>query len=247
MKSIQDAIIGLPIKGQLLEQIRLAISNSSYKRWIFRSSTNAEDLEGFNAAGLYDSIPVSVDPLRLETIEEAIKIVWASLWNVRAFLERQAFEISSSAVAMAVLIQPFFADDALEANGVAVTENPFDKAKYGAFVTSFKGGAHRATDVNAGDLGEQVMIHMSRKPGSFEPELIARGKTPGAVLTQAMIDSLGEGCRVLHELIIGKKINLSQSRPFCLNVEFLVLKATEEGGKPQVLFIQARPSAVTSK
>ena len=43
-----------------------------------RSSTNSEDLPGFNGAGLYDTLPNVVGK---KAIGEALKGVWASVWQ----------------------------------------------------------------------------------------------------------------------------------------------------------------------
>ena len=67
-----------------------------------RSSTNAEDLKGFNGAGLYDTVPNVKDEAALEA---AIKQVWASVWNMRAVEERNHFGIAHAQVYPAVLIQ----------------------------------------------------------------------------------------------------------------------------------------------
>ena len=58
--------------------------------------------------------------------------MWASLWNLRAFDEREFHRIDHLAAAMGVLVHPNF-DDEL-ANGVAVTKNPFDPNWPGFYV-----------------------------------------------------------------------------------------------------------------
>ena len=53
----------------------------------YRSSTNNEDLPGFNGAGLYDS--KSQKPSEdEEDLAKSLKEVYASLWTFRAFIER---------------------------------------------------------------------------------------------------------------------------------------------------------------
>ncbi|CAN0584847.1 unnamed protein product, partial [Laminaria digitata] len=92
-------------------------------RMRFRSSTNAEDLDGFTGAGLYTS--KSGDPDDPERrVEDAIREVWASVWFFRAFEERSYRGIDHLSVAMALLVHRSFPDE--EANGVALTNNPFD-------------------------------------------------------------------------------------------------------------------------
>src|SRR5262245_46035005 len=60
-----------------------------------RSSTNSEDLPNFSGAGLYTSVPNVRDD---DALVEAIKTVWASLWNYEAYEARESFGINHSAV-----------------------------------------------------------------------------------------------------------------------------------------------------
>lgn len=92
-------------------------------RMRFRSSTNTEDLDGFTGAGLYTS--KSGDPSNPKhTVEDAVRRVWASVWSFRAFEERSYRGIDHMAVGMALLVHRSFPNE--EANGVALTNNPFD-------------------------------------------------------------------------------------------------------------------------
>lgn len=84
-----------------------------------RSSTNAEDLPGFNGAGLYDTVPNVVDDAAFAA---ALKTVWGSLWNDRAFAARAAAGIDHRAVRAAVLVQSGVDADAA---GVLTTVDPF--------------------------------------------------------------------------------------------------------------------------
>ena len=51
----------------------------------YRSSTNNEDLPGFNGAGLYDSKTQHPEETEEDGIAKSLKQVYASLWNFRAF------------------------------------------------------------------------------------------------------------------------------------------------------------------
>lgn len=79
---------------------------------ILRSSTNVEDIEGFNGAGLYESLFISwedaMDPGRLCA---TVRSVWASLWNFRGYQERSVFGMNQEEVFMGILVQPFFGKD----------------------------------------------------------------------------------------------------------------------------------------
>ena len=78
-------------------------------RMRFRSSTNAEDLDGFTGAGLYTSKSGELDNPN-SPVDAAIKAVWASIWNSRAWQERQWRSIDHKAVGMALLVHRSFPD-----------------------------------------------------------------------------------------------------------------------------------------
>jgi phosphoenolpyruvate synthase/pyruvate phosphate dikinase len=99
-----------------------------------RSSTNAEDLPNFSGAGLYTTVPnVRGD----EQLLEAIKTVWASVWNYEAYEARESFGMNHFGVYPAVLVQEGI--DA-ESAGVAITKDPFDPQDRGAVYVNAKRG-----------------------------------------------------------------------------------------------------------
>lgn len=99
-----------------------------------RSSTNNEDLPGFNGAGLYDSSTHRPDE---GSLHKTVRKVWASLWNFRAFEEREFYRIDHFSTAMGVLMHPN-TDDEL-ANGVGVSKNLIDPNWRGYYVNVQKG------------------------------------------------------------------------------------------------------------
>lgn len=91
------------------------------KTFVVRSSSNAEDLENFSAAGIYDSVN---NVHSAEQIFEAVKKIWASLVSARSVRLRQQAGISLDDSYMGVVIQ-----EQLETGmgGVMVTSNPMNK------------------------------------------------------------------------------------------------------------------------
>lgn len=113
-----------------LRQLRLALELqyaplSRTQGLRFRSSSTAEDVPGFNGAGLYVSNTGFLYPSELadpsdrhKTIEYAIKETWASYWGFQAFEERRNGRIDHFEGAMGVAVHARFDDDLERANAV---------------------------------------------------------------------------------------------------------------------------------
>ncbi len=109
-----------------------------------RSSANAEDITGFNGAGLYDSFKVrpglsedssecfiqtklnKVGALKKklvpDTVECAMKAAYASLWNLRAIEERSFARVDHATAAMGLAIVPAYdLESKIDANAVLIT------------------------------------------------------------------------------------------------------------------------------
>ncbi|MFY0600663.1 MAG: hypothetical protein JXR03_13405 [Cyclobacteriaceae bacterium] len=124
LEKLRDSIINSSIDPSLVSMVSQKLNNfSEFDAFRFRSSTNAEDLEAFSGAGLYDSYSAKKDHDK-KTIERAIKRVWASLWNWRAYEERDYFKIDHLSCAMGILVHRSFPDE--DANGVLVTKNLYN-------------------------------------------------------------------------------------------------------------------------
>ncbi|MEP4534499.1 MAG: PEP/pyruvate-binding domain-containing protein [Cyclobacteriaceae bacterium] len=124
LTKLQDSIMSSPINQNLVSMVREKIHDfRDFNAFRFRSSTNAEDLEEFSGAGLYDSYSAKKEH-NTKTIESAISKVWASLWNWRAFEERSYFKIDHLSCAMGILVHRSFPDE--DANGVLITKNLYN-------------------------------------------------------------------------------------------------------------------------
>ncbi len=198
--------------------------------WLFRSSSNAEDLPGFSGAGLYESVPVPAHASP-QQIADALRSVWASVWLQRAFEEREWYRIEHRNVAMAVLAQPFL-DTAL-ASGVAITGNPFRRDAPGAFINVQVRG-HTVTGAAGNELPEQILV--STWSGDYEFEVLSRSSlTQGAtILSEDDLRRLYAQLTRIHDTMLP----LARGQANAMDVEFILTAARE------FVIVQARPYTI---
>jgi phosphoenolpyruvate synthase/pyruvate phosphate dikinase len=139
LAALRAAIVAAPLDPDfeiaLATQVGILTAGEPGAGVFVRSSTNAEDLPGFNGAGLYDTVPnVKSEG---EALGKAIEQVWASVWNLRAFEERALFGIDHRRVYGAVLIQ---VGVNATAAGVLVTAHPTDPMEKTTYQINAKSG-----------------------------------------------------------------------------------------------------------
>ncbi|MBS1962149.1 MAG: hypothetical protein JST04_08035 [Bdellovibrionales bacterium] len=117
---LQQSIRTVRMTDKLRNRIDAEIAKhlSGVSAFVVRSSSNAEDLAGFSAAGIYESIS-SVS--KADKIFESVKEVWASLLSPRSVRLRHQVGISLDDCYMGVIIQEMIESDI---GGVLVTTNP---------------------------------------------------------------------------------------------------------------------------
>ncbi len=196
-----------------------------------RSSTTNEDLEGFNGAGLYDSFTHRSDE---GDLAKTVKQVWASLWNLRAYDERDFHRIDHLAAAMGVLVHPNFDDEV--ANGVAVTKNPFDP-NWPGFYVNVQVGESLVTNPDPNATPDELLVSAIGPEGEYETQYIRHSTltTGGAhVMTPEQIARLTTAMETIQERF--KVIYRAQRNPaFAMDIEFKV----DEAGT--LVVKQARP------
>jgi rifampicin phosphotransferase len=198
-----------------------------------RSSTNSEDLPNFSGAGLYTTVPNVRDE---RALLEAIKTVWASLWNYEAYEARESFGINHAAVYPAIFIQ---AGVNAEVAGVLITTNPFDKDEPRAVYVNAKRGLGIRV-VQGQRVPEQLMFnpntsHVRVLTRSGDDTMLTFDEHGGVrevkieverrVLTDALLRRLARAALQIESvfnghaqdiewLTIGEQIYIVQARPY---------------------------------
>ncbi|HWS56456.1 MAG TPA: PEP/pyruvate-binding domain-containing protein, partial [Pyrinomonadaceae bacterium] len=213
--------------------IRKVSAEYAGKGLFVRSSSNVEDLPNFSGAGLYDTVPNVRDG---EKLLEAVKTVWASLWNFEAYEARERAGVDHSLSYMAVLIQEGVNADSA---GVLITADPFDSDNRGAIYISAKRGLGIKV-VEGRRIPEQVIYEprggaVRVLTRSEEDSLLTFDERGGvrevateagrAVLTDDMVRRLARAAALIKGVFrgreqdiewvfVGGRIFIVQSRPY---------------------------------
>jgi hypothetical protein len=222
--AIYQAPLDAAFRAELVDAVRSRWGDDTKVR--FRSSTNAEDLADFSGAGLYTSASGKLRDGDA-TIENALKVVWASAWNYQAFVERDFYRVDHRAIRMGVLVHPAFVGET--ANGVAITINEFQKLRP-AFYINAQVGDISVTNPTGFATPEQILYYTWYEEPEYE--VITRSSlAAGPVMSE---DELAELARYL-EAIHGHFDTFVSGAEFAMDVEFK-LDADRD-----VIIKQARP------
>ncbi len=209
-------------------------------RMRFRSSTNAEDLDGFTGAGLYTS--KSGDPHNTESILDAVREVWASVWFFRAYEERSYRKIGHETVGMALLVHQSFPNE--EATGVAITANPYDLSGLEpAFYVNVQYGGESVVLPGAGVSSDVFVYHYysSGRPIVFHGHSNILPKGQETVLTNKQTYQLGIALEAIHKFFQPIYGNVPGAW-YAMDTEFKFDQPIDDPDGELVLYMkQARP------
>ncbi|WP_437736464.1 PEP/pyruvate-binding domain-containing protein [Sorangium sp. So ce1335] len=242
LKALRDAMKSAPVDAELQDLLRAKIEAEYAGHPIrFRTSTNSEDLDGFPCAGCYDSN--TGDPTDWEDVLDAIRKTYASAWKLRTFDERTYYGIDHRTIGMALLVHHNFPDE--EANGVAITNNPFDTAgvQPAFYVNVQSGGDVEVVAPPPGVTNDEFLYFFNQpnQPVTYltHSSLMPEGQT---VLTAAQVHQLGVALDAIHERFSPAYGPAAGNNGwYAMDVEF---KYDDDAnpGEPATLYIkQARP------
>jgi pyruvate, water dikinase len=245
LQRIRKRITKAALDTALLNTVtRYCRSNFKSKKIRFRSSSSAEDESNFNGAGLYSSTSGIIRDSS-KSIEKAIRKVWASLWNDRAFFERRYFGIDHKSSAMAILVHETYDDELV--NGVCITQNLYRDYDFG-FVINMQQGENEVVSPDNKLVCEQLISYMNSGSGLYNEAQAAdwisySSLSPGtSLLTTAELKDLTQKMekikRHFYDLL---RIWPAEYKDFAMDVEF---KIVSENKQRKIIIKQARPYTV---
>ncbi|MBX2995230.1 MAG: hypothetical protein KF681_10415 [Bdellovibrionaceae bacterium] len=268
LKALQEAMlspeaaVNEKLVDELIGYFETFRSKGLPRNMKLRSSTNSEDLPNFNGAGLYSS--ESYKPAKKgkekdmakkrESLKEALKTVWASVWNLRAYDERNYFQIPHAQVKMGMQVNPSFGDEG--ADGVVVTKNVSKDPRFpqaGVYIEVHRGSEYSVTNPVPGIKPEKILVLFNESnpldTSAYQIQVLQRSNVaddtrtilptdnPNPVLTDAEIKDLTY--QVMKTHVHMHKVLDPKNPNFSLDLEFKI--DSEDTGSRQVYVKQARP------
>lgn len=238
LERVRRLILSHPVDPVLLAEVEGAVRERfGEARVRFRSSSNTEDLPGFNGAGLYTSTSAELgDDSR--RVEDALRTVWASLYNARAYDERTYARIDGSSVAMGVLVHP--AHLAEQANGVAVSRNILDPTRGDIYYLNAQDGEASVTNPAPGVATEQLVYRWGREPPILYQSESSLLRDPtardGKVLSSEEVVDVSCALYTIHETFRPLLDPEGLDPWFAMEIEFKLM-----GPERRLAIKQARP------
>ena len=192
----------------------------------YRSSTNNEDLPNYSGAGLYDSKTQKPEETEEDGIDKSMKQVFASLWNFRAFVEREFYRIDHAKTAMGILVHPNYTDETV--NGVAVSFDPLYGKEDHHYVNS-QVGEDLVTNPDAYSLPEELLLKPDGSYGILHYS--NQGESERLLMSDSQVRQLRRHLDTIHDHFDG----LYGIEPYAIEIEF---KITSED---RLAIKQARP------
>jgi hypothetical protein len=207
---IQDGKFDAKLKAEIAGKWKTELAGQGV---FVRSSSNAEDLPNFSGAGLYDTVKNVKTEKKLI---EAVKTVWASLWNSEAYEARVRNYVDQHTVHMSALIQ---VGVNMESGGVMFTKDPFDADNKNAIYISAVWGHNDPITANK-FIPEQVLFNpksnavqvltLSQQDSVLKPDengglVESKETTKRRVLTDRNVRELVKTANNIKRVFGGKK------------------------------------------
>lgn len=196
-----------------------------------RSSTNNEDLPGFSGAGLYTSKTQHLDEGH---ISKSIKQVYASMWNFRAYEERDFYRIDQFVAAMGILCHSNFEDE--HSNGVGISIDPIYETD-STFYLNTQVGESLITNPDPNSVPEEILLYENPTQGGGGYLVLRLSNLVNIndlIMDQVYLDQMREYLSTIHnefEILY----DVVGAEGFAMDIEYKVT------AQDQLIIKQARP------
>lgn len=227
-KKIEQALMPNWMRAELAEMQASFPDNSSIR---CRSSTNNEDLPGFNGAGLYESKTHHPNEGHLA---KTVQQIYASLWNLRAFDEREFYKVNHFAASMAILCHNNYSGE--QANGVGVSKDPIYQTNNTFYYLNSQIGEELITNPDGTAVPEEMLLD-ANSTSSSDYILVRRSSLlpdNTTILQGTYLNQIRDYLTTIHQEF-ERLYDAVGNETFAMEIEY---KITQEG---QLIVKQARP------
>ncbi len=231
---VRQAMLDYPVDPELLAELSGAVElRYGTDKVRFRSSSNTEDLATFNGAGLHTSTSADIEG-NASSVADALRTVWASLWNTRAYDERDFGNVEQTEAAMGVLVHQAWPGEA--AQGVAISRNALHATRDSQYYINAQIGEASVTNPAPGVTSdEMVYTPLPRRPKvDYQARSsLSRGRE---VLAFSEIQGLGCALESIHTHFRSLVDPLNENHLYAMQIEWKLI-----GQERRLLVKQARP------
>jgi phosphoenolpyruvate synthase/pyruvate phosphate dikinase len=233
LKDLRRDIKDAPMPQWMLDELQ-SMHESFPKNTAIRvrSSSNNEDLPGFSGAGLYTSKTQHLDEGH---ISKSVKQVYASLWNFRAYDERDYYRVNHYIASMGLLCHPNYQEE--RANGVGVSTDPIYQTD-DTFYLNTQVGEDLITNPENMTVPEEILLdrYSTTEDGYTVIRSSNQVEDGELVMDEIYLGQIREFLSTIHDefAILYDAVD---NDTFAMDIEY---KITSEG---QLIIKQARPWA----
>jgi hypothetical protein len=231
LKDFRDDIKDAPMPQWMMDELQIMHDGFPVGTAVrCRSSTNNEDLPGFSGAGLYTS---KTQHLNEGHISKSVKQIYASMWNFRAYEERDFYRVDHFIAAMGILCHPNFEDE--QSNGVGVSIDPvYDTDS--TFYLNTQVGESLITNPDPNSVPEEILLYEDPAVGAGYLVLrLSNLVLPGdLVMDQIYLDLMRDYLTVIHDEF-AILYDVVGAEGFGMDIEYKVT------AQDQLVIKQARP------
>ena len=222
-----------PVDADLLAEVTGALRDRFGNAKVrFRSSSNTEDLATFNGAGLHTSTSADIEGSS-SSVEDALRLVWSSLWNTRAYDERAFGNVDQPRAAMAILVHQAWKE---RAQGVGISRNALHATRDSQYYINAQIGEASVTNPAPGVTSDEIVY--TPPPRQPKADYQARSSLSRGhdVLTFAEIQNLGCALESIHFHFRPLLDPDETNRLYAMQIEWKLI-----GPERRLLVKQARP------